>query len=318
MTKAESPLTISRPHLNKLRRVFAERERRARELTRSQHQAHLEFLAKRGLSLENLRDVGASRIAAGALAGALVLNPLSAPPTHPTSSTQPETGQVGQIVSVYDTDPELAQALKAVVPAGYSNLTPAQEQAVSAAIEKTIGIKAIASLDGHRLNRSFGLIGAEQHLYRYPGDNIFEQLSSPSDFAMYGGAGIAPNLGAYGYWARSKNELTPQMAEQERWYLVAQTFLAPGFQQNPRATADFFKYRKFIVINPDTGQAVVGDLADAGPSEYTGKSFGASPEVINFIGYGSGSRKGRVIFFFVDDPQNKIPLGPVGGAIGGK
>lgn len=35
-----------------------------------------------------------------------------------------------------------------------------------------------------------------------------------------------------------------------------------------------------------------------------------SPEVMNYLG-GSRYKKGPVLVFFVDDPENKVPLGPV-------
>ncbi len=58
------------------------------------------------------------------------------------------------------------------------------------------------------------------------------------------------------------------------------------------------------------GNAVVADIADAGPAAFTGKQFGGSPEVMNYLG-GPRYKKGPVVIFFVDDPNNKVPLGPV-------
>ena len=74
---------------------------------------------------------------------------------------------------------------------------------------------------------------------------------------------------------------------------------------------DFFKFRKMLVINPKTGQAVVAVIGDAGPAEWTGKHLGGSPEVMDALGLASGPRKGLVIYFFIDDPKNEVPLGPV-------
>ena len=58
------------------------------------------------------------------------------------------------------------------------------------------------------------------------------------------------------------------------------------------------------------GNAVVADIADSGPAAWTGKQFGGSPEVMNYLG-GSRYKKGPVTVFFVDDPKNRVPLGPV-------
>ena len=66
-----------------------------------------------------------------------------------------------------------------------------------------------------------------------------------------------------------------------------------------------------IAINPQNGKAVVGVIADAGPAKFTGKHFGGSPEVMTHLELIYGKKKGKVILYFVDDPENKIPLGPV-------
>ena len=69
--------------------------------------------------------------------------------------------------------------------------------------------------------------------------------------------------------------------------------------------------RKMIAINPHNGKAVVGVVADAGPAKFTGKHFGGSPEVMTHLNLIYGKKKGKVILYFVDDPNDEIPLGPV-------
>ena len=64
-----------------------------------------------------------------------------------------------------------------------------------------------------------------------------------------------------------------------------------------------------MVVNTKNGNAVVADIADAGPAAFTGKHFGGSPEVMEYLG-GLGI-KGVVLLFFIDDPENTIKLGPV-------
>lgn len=56
---------------------------------------------------------------------------------------------------------------------------------------------------------------------------------------------------------------------------------------------------------------VVADVADAGPADWTGKHYGGSPEVMAYLGLNVHMQKGPVILFFVNDPNNEIPLGPV-------
>ena len=65
-----------------------------------------------------------------------------------------------------------------------------------------------------------------------------------------------------------------------------------------------------VVVNPANGQVVVGVLEDAGPEPSTGNSFGGSPEIIEALGFAGGGSD--VLFYFVDDPDDKVPLGGYG------
>ena len=120
-----------------------------------------------------------------------------------------------------------------------------------------------------------------------------------------------PGLGGWGYFTDSSGQLTQQGIDREKYYIAVQTFLAPGFDQNKQAYLDFFKYRKMLVVNPDNGKAVVADIADAGPSPWTGKQLGGSPEVMNYLERFDGQQRAGVLYFFIDDPDDTIPLGPV-------
>jgi hypothetical protein len=178
-------------------------------------------------------------------------------------------------------------------------------------LTKRFGFNVAAEIDNKKLNRSYGMIGGEQHLYRYPGDTLEAHAKDTKDWAMYGGSGIAPGLGAWGYFAPSKSAFTPKDEERERWYIATQTFLSPGFAERVGEYRDFYKFRKMLLVNPKTGQAVVTDIADAGPAQWTGKHLGGSPEVMEAVGLAKGPRKGAVLYFFIDDPNDTIPLGPV-------
>lgn len=186
-----------------------------------------------------------------------------------------------------------------------------EEKEITDILSKNFGFKVTADLNNIRLNRNYGLIGGEQHLYRYPGDNLYAHADSSLDWAKYGGAGIAPGLGAWGYFASSKEEFKEVDKEREKYYLTIQTFLVSGYAEDVSRFRDFFKFRKMLVVNPKTGQAVVAVIGDAGPSEWTGKHLGGSPEVMDAVGFASGPRKGPVLYFFIDDPDDKVPLGPV-------
>ena len=73
----------------------------------------------------------------------------------------------------------------------------------------------------------------------------------------------------------------------------------------------FFKFRKMLVVNPENGKAMVVVVGDAGPAEWTGKHLGGSPEVMSYLERQDGGARGPVLYYFLDDPQDTIPLGPV-------
>lgn len=211
----------------------------------------------------------------------------------------------------YDRNVLLAEILSNKIPKEVRPLDSSEEKEVTDILSKSFGFKVKGEIDGIRLNRNYGLIGGEQHLYRYPGDNLYAHATSAADWAKYGDAGIAPGLGAWGYFSPSQQEFGSADKQRERYYLAIQTFLAPGFAENFGKYRDFFRFRKMLAVNPKTGQAVVAVIGDAGPAEWTGKHLGGSPEVMDALGLADGPRKGPVLYFFIDDPEDKVPLGPV-------
>lgn len=273
---------------------------------------HYEYLRKKWTGknreiTQNLFDKHLHKIAVGSLGGLMLLSTpgLSLPAVKLIAE------QNSKITPATSKNALLAAELIDKVPLEVRSLNNAEEKTISEVIIKNLGIKVVPEIDGKRLNKSYGLIGGEQHLYRYPGDNVFAHAKTAQDWAMFGDAGIAPGLGAWGYFAPSKETFMSRDDDRERWYIAVQTFLSPGFSERVAEYRDFYKFRKMLVVNPKTGQAVVADIADAGPSEFTGKSLGGSPEVMHELGLATGPRKGAVLYFFIDDTGNNVPLGPV-------
>ena len=272
---------------------------------------HYEYLRKRWKararsSSENLVEKHLRHIVLGSLSG-LMLLPTSGLVHNPSQILTDGT----QISANKDTNKLLAAELKALTPSDVRSLTSDEENKIASVLSNRTGIKVVPEIGGKRLNTTYGLIGGEQHLYRYPGDTLYDHAKSTQDWAMYGDAGIAPSLGAWGYFAPSKDQFTQAAEDKEKWYIAVQTFLSPGFSENVASYRDFYKYRKMLIVNPETGQAVVADIADAGPSEWTGKQLGGSPEVMQAIGLAQGPRKGAVLYFFIDDSNSQVQLGPV-------
>lgn len=257
------------------------------------------FWEKHGQSLKHL--------ALGSLGGLMLMSPSSydkLPAPNLIVSRD-------DVLSGYDKNVLLAQVLSDTLPKEVRSLDLTEEKEITSILSKNFGFKVEPELGGIRLNRNYGLIGGEQHLYRYPGDNLYLHAENASDYAKYIDAGIAPGLGAWGYFSHSQKEFGDIDKQRERYYLAIQTFLAPGFAENFGKYRDFFKFRKMLVVNAKTGQSVVAVIGDAGPAEWTGKHLGGSPEVMDVLGLAGGPRKGPVLYFFIDDPKNEVPLGPV-------
>lgn len=223
-----------------------------------------------------------------------------------THIEQPQKQEVENL-----TEKKLVEILKEKLPPQVRALTPNEERAIAETLSTSFKMKVTPQLQGIRLNRSYGLIGQEQHLYRYPGDSLYNHFDNQLEENFYASKGIAPGLGAWGYFAKSKEDMTEKDNLREKYYIAVQTFLSPGWNEHIGEYGLFFKYRKMLVVNPENGKAVVADIADAGPSEWTGKHLGGSPEVMTYLERFDGAQKGPVIYFFIDDPNDTIPLGPV-------
>ena len=265
-----------------------------------------DVLKKKNLTLQKLREHSAKLIGAGALTGALILNSPTMPPVHSPTEIVHSLKTLGEAsVPIENSQEKVISSLSQVLPQKTRPLSREEEKKVEQIFSESIPVSARATLEGEHLNTTYGLIGAEQHLRRYPGDTM---ATHPA--VAQKDEGMAPGLGAWGYFAPSKEKMTKDIVEKEKWYAVVQTLYLPDWKARLPYLREWYKYRKVLIVNTDNGNAVVADIADSGPAAWTGKSFGGSPEVMNYLG-GPRYKKGPVIIFFVDDPENKVPLGPV-------
>lgn len=285
--------------------------------TKSAHYSHLlkkwtekhkklqkEIFDKHKDAFEWLED-NSKQLALGSAAGIFLLTSpiISQIPSFSVASTQAAQTIDKKAFLVYD--------LKNVLPNEVRSLTIDEETKASEVLSRTFQMNVSAELFGKRLNTSYGFIGQEQHLARFPGDNMYTHFDTQQQAQDYWAYGMAPGLGGFGYFANSSASMTKEESDREKYYIAVQTFLTPGFDENKKQYLDFFKFRKMLVVNPNNGKAVVADIGDAGPAPWTGKQLGGSPEVMKYLERFDGSQKGPVLYFFIDDPENKIQLGPV-------
>ena len=304
------PRKSSKPNTKRLIAALEEKSRQARQQFQQAHASSHAWLKENNLDLGRLRQHSKKLLTSGAVVGSLLLSPPIA-----VSNTKAATTVKQRLAGLnYFTNDQITKRLigltKPATDRLIGHLDQDRERSLEAFLLDNYGIKAAATLEGQQLNHSVGIIGYEQHLKRFPGDDVNfhddEQI-----------AGIAPGLGAWGFFAPARDSFDQDDYLREKYYFAVQTLYLPNWNRDHRTLAPWYKYRKMIAINPQNGHMVVGVVADAGPAEWTGKHFGGSPEAMKALDLHLKSRKGKIILLFVDDPQNQLPLGPVTGPSSG-
>jgi len=268
------------------------------------HQEIAQWLKDNSLQLEDLKEHSQQLLAAVSLAGQIAI-------------TQPVAAQMQQQIKELEADKKEKTLAKLTqeerqeivnkmveyvnMPAGH--LEKEAELYLEQQLTDILGFEVAAELDGKRLNHTIGIMGGEQHLRRFPTDTLIQHDA-------YQEAGIAPNRGAFG-WLTENGQLTEKAIAMEKYYFAVQTLYLPDWNSNHKELKPWYKFRKMIVINPAEEMAVVGVVADAGPAMWVQKQFGGSPEVMREGKIWSPKSRGRVILYFVDDPEDEIPLGPI-------
>jgi arsenate reductase-like glutaredoxin family protein len=276
-----------------LEKDFGQRHKKARN-----------WLQANSVELEEFRHLSKQILASVSLAGQIAMSQ----PVEARVQQQLQTIQQKQKKELLDeiTKQEYQDIVQKMLeftqmPPGH--LPEDDELYLEQQLTDVLGFDVTAELGGHRLNHTIGVMGGEQHLRRHPTDTL-------NDHDAYLEAGLAPKRGAFG-WFTENGQLTPQAVLREKYYFAVQTLYLPDWNENYQQLKPWYKFRKMIVINPAEQKAVVGVVGDAGPALWVKKQFGGSPEVIRQAKIWSPKTKGRVLLFFVDDPNNEVPLGVI-------
>jgi len=305
---------IAPDFFEKLSNILETSQQKALSALNEKHQAVLSWASSVGIPVENIFPKLVHFVTVPILSAAMLTSsmlpavPSAVSAVQNYSSTQVAQTQAKEAPVV--SNAELLASIQLSLQAG-PNITNEQAQELSGFVSQITNTKATPELEGFRLNKSYGKIGGEQHMPRYPGDTVSDQLQNPDDFAKYAKSGMTPGRSAWGYFAPTKQALTPDLIEKEKYYFAVQTFLSPNWKGNVKEAYKWFKHRKVVALNPVNGKAVVGVIGDAGPAEWVGKAYGGSPEIMQYMRAWDKPAKGEILLFFVDDPENKIPLGPV-------
>ena len=264
------------------------------------HQTAKKFFTKSVLIAHDLRQKSSHLLAGAGLIGALITMPAPkslalAPPPSQVSQPAENALTVRQ---------KLRSSLQDLLPHQPAKLVPDLASRVEQIISENTHISVKAVLEDQTLNHHLGYMGFEQHLSRFPGDSLAQHDEIQE-------AGLAPGRGAFGYFAKDRSLFTTREYLREKYYCGVQTLDMENWNQDHRFLKDWYAFRKMMVVNPVNGLAIICDIGDAGPADWTGKQFGGSPEIMQALDLNKGPRKGLVLMLFVDDPNNQIPLGPI-------
>ncbi len=278
---------------NKLHKKWSEIHKKQQEKILDKHKEALDHISQ-----------NSKQYAIGAVGGLMLL-------TNPVNLQISSGSPSGIQYEKLNKNVHLVSDLEPLIPDDYRNFTDEENDQIADKLSDTFGMDIKYEIDNKRLNTTYGFIGAEQHLMRYPGDNEATHFQTPQEAEEFMSSGLAPGRGAWGYFANSAQEMTQEDVDREKYYIAVQTFLAPDYLNRVGEYRDFFKYRKMLLVNPHNGKAIVVVIGDAGPAKWTGKHLGGSPEVMRHLERYDGGQKGQVLYYFIDDPENKVPLGPV-------
>ena len=282
---------------------LAEKYQALKNQFKQKHHHAYQWLTTHGKEIDDVRQASQQLLAAISLAGQIALSqPVEARVQKQLEAI--EKKQKNDLLSkiTEQEHQEIIDKMNSYVNMSPGHLPEDEELYLEQQLTDMLGFEVTAELEGHRLNHSIGIMGGEQHLRRYPTDSLQEHDA-------YLEAGIAPNRGAFG-WFTQNGELTKEAIQREKYYFAVQTLYLPDWNSGYQELKPWYKFRKMIAINPAEQVAVVGVVGDAGPALWVQKQFGGSPEVIREGKIWSRKSRGRVLLFFVDDPQNEISLGP--------
>ncbi|GIK83917.1 MAG: hypothetical protein BroJett025_05390 [Patescibacteria group bacterium] len=187
------------------------------------------------------------------------------------------------------------------LPAG--KLEEESELYLEQQLSDILGFDVNANLDGHTLLFSTGVMKATSHLKRSPTDTL-------ENHTNYHEAGLSLNRSAFG-WFSGSTEIDQTAIDQEKYYVAVPLYYHEDWNTKFTELKQWYKFRKVVVINPAERIAVVGVIGDIGPSTYTRRQFGGSPELIHAGKIWSPKSAGKVLLLFVDDPKNTVQLGPI-------
>jgi len=184
------------------------------------------------------------------------------------------------------------------------NINQSNEQLyIEQELSDRLGFSVASELEGWTLPHSTGKIKSLSHLRRHPLDELSDHLAVRN-------AQLNPYRSYFG-WFTDEGNLYPRSIHREQFYVSVPLQYTPEWINRYTALIEWYRFRKVLVVNPYDGIAVVASIGNVGPHHAIQYQFGGSPELIQTGKIWSINAQGRVLMFFVEDPDDKIALGPI-------
>ena len=214
------------------------------ESLKDRHKEVVVWARKKGIEADEVVGKSARGLAAGVATGAMVLSVGAAQNGKQPSKNLTDQKEIRRDVTDLNVKAGVG-AKKDITPfvkRALFGVNMGDEKKISRNLSDTLQIPVTEKLSGIRLNTTYGIMGYESHLSRYPGDNLYSHFHSNTEFQTFSKAGMAGGPGAWGYLAPNRAALTNKGIEREKYYLVAQTFLSPNW--GSASVKQWFRHRK--------------------------------------------------------------------------
>ena len=194
---------------NNLQNAIAKLEKRSNSLRKKilKNPSAKKFFAKTSLLAYDLRQKSGRLLAGAGLVGSLLAMPMPQNLSIPTEISEP-------VKSILSNKQKVLGNLQEIIPHQPARLTPDQASKIENLLSENTKIPVKAVLNDQSLNHHVGYIGFEQHLYRYPGDTLAGHDAIQE-------AGIAPGLGAFGYFVKDSQDFSTKAYLQEKILLCS-------------------------------------------------------------------------------------------------
>lgn len=170
-------------------------------------------------------------------------------------------------------------------------------------LQDLFGFEVTTEHGGVRLTHTIGVIESLQHRKRTPTDSETQHPRVPE-------AGFTTLRSAFGWM--NPEQLTKESIEMREVYGIA---LPRESEVSFQATAQKWRDRKLLLLNPFEYRGVIAHVADTYHSLSPKYQFGGTPELIRDGLCWSPHTLGRVLLFILPDEKQELLPGPINCSI---